>query len=99
VPKFPVCTISVHIYTDSHKTKWVKFKLKKFSRKTNKQKKKQNSQHKHKTHEEGENLQFNRFCEFSLGRFPVVEMRLGSKGDDCIDLSGTGIHTPNLLVS
>lgn len=38
MPKFPVCTISVHIYTDSHKTKWVKFKLKKFSRKTNKQK-------------------------------------------------------------
>lgn len=32
------------------------------------------------------------FAKFSLGRFPVVEMRLGPKGDDCINLVGTYIH-------
>lgn len=34
------------------------------------------------------------FAKFSLGRFPVVEMRLGPKGDDCVNIAGTCIHTP-----
>lgn len=33
------------------------------------------------------------FAKFSLGRFPVVEMRLGPKGDDCVNIAGTCIHT------
>lgn len=39
------------------------------------------------------------FAKLSLGRFPVIEMRLGSKDDVSVDLAGTGIHTPTLLVS
>lgn len=39
------------------------------------------------------------FANFPLGRFPVVEMRLGSKGDDYVDFAGTWMHIPNLLVS
>lgn len=34
------------------------------------------------------------FAKFSLGRFPVVEMRLGPKGDDCVNIAGTCIYTP-----